>query len=102
MSVSLMEKPIVLKSTKIWNVPSQRSKFLVLGNQHDNLKYNVVVLIKIIPKKGNPLVFRAKIQKKSQGLNPNSFLKIIRIPQNQLPFMPENIKMVDVEITKSK
>lgn len=101
MSVTEMShQPIFSKYVKVWEVPSQGSQILVLGNQYDNLEYDRMAYIRIIPKKGHPIVFRAKIQKKLQGLGKDSFVKIIRIPQNQLPFMPKDIKMIDVEIIK--
>ena len=100
MSTSLVENSTSIKSPKVWNVPSQKTKYLILGNQHDKLEYDVMGLIRIVPKKGHPVVFSAKIRIKTQD-NPECFIKFIRIPKNLLPFMPEDIKLIDVEIIKS-
>jgi len=100
MSVSLMKDPITIKSPKIWNVPSQKSKYLILGNQHDNLECKKIAYIRIVPKNGHPIIFRAKIQIKKNGYNSNSVTKFIQIPQNLIPFMPEDIKVINVQIIK--
>ena len=100
MSTSLMKKPIYSKSSKVWSIPSQKSQFVVVGNQYDDLEYDKMAYIRIVPQKGHPIVFRAKIQKKMNGVSVNSFIKFIRIPQNQISFMPQDIKMIDVEIIK--
>jgi len=100
MSAMIM-KTILEKSAKVWTVPSQRSQYVVLGNQHDNLVCDVMVYIRIIPKKGHPITFSGKIKKKIQD-NPECFIKFIQIPKNQLPFMPQDIDHIDVEICELK
>ncbi len=98
MSLNLMEKPIFTTSAKVWDIPSKKGKYLILGNQHDDLEYDVVALIRIVPKKGTPIVFSAKIQKKKNGVSVKSFVKFILVPKNILPFLPQDIKIIDVEL----
>lgn len=95
----VLSQPILTKTARVWSVPSQKSQYIILGNQNDKLECDKVC-VRILSKNEHPITFTAKIQSKKNGYGSYSLTKFIQIPQNIIPFMPEDIKIVDVEIIK--